>query len=401
MFHSTGDYLRKFTANAYSPEQSITNSHAALFFWSPVIMCIVIFLPLFAFSDLDNGNTLLVSVIAIIFSIFIGFLLRHHHIRTVEDLLQTQEKKLTRDITFQKQVFPIWSRQISTSRTAGDEAVAKLTMLFSGIVSKLENMLKISKGSLTTTEISQGHEQDFLEVVARSQEDIKTVFSDLKEALETVADSKDMLLAEITMYSVKMKEMAAESSLAAFQSQIIALNAEIEAARAGEAGWAFGAVVTEMRQLANQSSENSKAMAMQVESIDGAMTQFYKEDKEVGDKEKKYLASAESVFKDIMERFNTVTTELEKSINTLGHESQLIRNDISSALVQFQYQDRVSQILDHVSDDIDKLLKADPANLDAKSWITEMTQQFSVDEEHRNLSEDQTNSSQSSSLTFF
>ena len=375
------------------------NTRYGLFFWSPIIMTSIATASLISISGWGSAS-ITVSILLLLASVFTGWLLHRRHINIIEDLLQKKHKSELSEASFYSQILPIWSRQISTSRDVGDKAVTKLTVLFGDIVSKLEAMLKISRKS-ALAETVQGSEKGFLDVVANSKADIKSVLTDLKTALEVVNDSKDMLLAEITMYSVKMKEMAEDANLVAFQSQIIALNAEIEAARAGNAGRAFAAVVSEMRELARQSREASKKMTQQVDSIDSAMIRFYENDKEMSVKESQQLSSAEAMFNDIMERFNKVTVELEDSISILGTESKHIQNNISSALVQLQFQDRVSQIMDHVASNISELTEAGTQDLDTDAWLNEMKNKFTAEEEHSNLSGDQTSSVQSSSLTFF
>ena len=363
-----------------------------LFLWMPIILGAVAALLLFSIRGWES-TSILMSLLLLSASIFTGWLLHRRHINIIEDLLQKQHKSELSEASFYSQILPIWSRQISTSRDVGDKAVTKLTVLFGDIVSKLEAMLKISRKS-ALAETVQGSEKGFLDVVANSKADIKSVLTDLKTALEVVNDSKDMLLAEITMYSVKMKEIAEDANLVACQSQIIALNAEIEAARAGNAGRAFAAVVSEMRELARQSREASKKMTQQVDSIDSAMIRFYENDKEMSVKESQQLSSAEAMFNDIMERFNKVTVELEDSISILGTESKHIQNNISNALVQLQFQDRVSQIMDHVASNISELTEAGTQDLDTDAWLNEMKNKFTAEEEHSNLNGDQTSSVQ-------
>jgi methyl-accepting chemotaxis protein len=366
-----------------------------LFFWMPTLLGIMAAASLFSLSERE------IASIVLLVSIVTGWLLQRNHHHAIKDLLQKQKEINLNNASFYSRVLPVWSRQATTSQRSGDSAIAELTVLFGEIVSRLGTMLKMSRHN---TQTGNHHEKSFIDAVAKSQTDVQTVFKDLKAALETVNDSKDMLLAEVTMYSANMKEMADEARQVAFQSQIIALNAEIEAARAGEAGRAFAAVVSEMRQLAYKSGETSKKMSKKAESIDSAMSRFYGEDKQMSAKEAEHVSRAEAMLNDIVERFNIITQELEESVKAMESESRQIRDDISRALVELQFQDRVSQILVHVADNINalcELVGSEAQNLDADTWLSEMEENFSVDEEYTNLRASKATSESHSLLTFF
>lgn len=400
IFHWFSTSLSVFSSSETSSAHESPQRYNNEFFWIPVIVGAVTTMTLLGLYGWDSTAVVFAALILII-SMFSGWWLSRHHIQTIKRLIQKQEESRSEETAFYSQILPIWSKQITTSRHTGDNAVAELAVIFSGIVSRLKSILKTS-GQNTHTE--HGYEKDFLATVATNQTNIQTIFKDLKTALEIVNDSKDMLLAEITMYSANMKEMAVESHQVAFQSQIIALNAEIEAARAGEAGRAFAAVVSEMRQLARQSGETSKRMTSKVESIDNAMVRFYKEDQVMAVKEAQQVSCAETLFKNILESFSKATLEMEASISTMESESRHIQDDISSALIALQFQDSVSQIMAHVADNINALNEssgADTWDFNVNKWLDDMQSKFSVDAEHENINDNQTTSSQASSLTFF
>ena len=377
-------------------------AHGHLFFWMPAILGSFAAVLLFNYAERERAGTLIMVSIVMFASIATGWLLHRSHIHTIKHLLQNQKKINLNNTSFYNRVLPVWSKQINTSHQTGNSAIANLTVLFGDIVSKLETMLKMSKRN---THTGKDHEKSFLEAITSGQTDIQSVFKDLKTALETVGDSKDMLLAEVTMYSANMKDMADEAKQVAFLSQIIALNAEIEAARAGEAGRAFAAVVSEMRQLAYKSAETSSKMTKKAESIDAAMSRFYGEDEEMSAIEAEHVSRAETMLNELVERFNKITLDMEESINTMESESRQIRDDISSALVALQFQDRVSQVMAHVADNIktlnEQLTDTGAQHLDADAWLSEMENHFTADEERTNLSNTKTSSENSSLLTFF
>jgi methyl-accepting chemotaxis protein len=70
-------------------------------------------------------------------------------------------------------------------------------------------------------------------------------------------------------------------------------------------------------------------------------------------------------------------------------ETGRVRESISSALVQLQFQDRVSQIMSHVADSMNALrdrVEHDPEGaLDADAWERDMARDFSCHEEFDNL----------------
>jgi methyl-accepting chemotaxis protein len=163
-------------------------------------------------------------------------------------------------------------------------------------------------------------------------------------------------------------------------------------------------VVAEMRQLSSQSAETSTNMAKKVQSINDAMAKFYGEEQEMENIEAGHVSRAETIIEDVMERFNMVTVDMEGSINVRESESRHIRDDISSALVAMQFQDRVSQIMGHVADNIDalnELIEAGVRNLDADTWLGEMEGKFSIEEEYANLSGEQASSVNPGLLTIF
>lgn len=380
--------------------QSTQYKHHHLFFWIPVILGALASGLLVSIAPWGN-NTLVAITLVLSVSVALGWSLQLHHKRAIEGLLKSQEKFRSNDVLNHQQIYEAWSAQIDACRNDGDKTVAELTELFAGIVKRISQMLKQTKDNAGFGKVD---EKGVLDTISDSQADVQTVFKDLKYALEAVNDSKDVILAEITMFSASMRDMASNAQHVAMQSRIIALNAEIEAARAGEAGRAFAAVVGEMRQLANQSGENSAAMAKRVTSINEAMARFYSDDADMAKVEKEHVKLAEEMLDVVIERFNKTAVEMGKAIKAMEYESINVRDDISKALVALQFQDRVSQIMTHIADNIIALSRLDEEGdryFDVDRWIEEMISRFSVDLEHESLKGRQNAAVSPGELTFF
>ncbi|MDH5611502.1 MAG: methyl-accepting chemotaxis protein [Gammaproteobacteria bacterium] len=368
----------------YGSSAYITNS--TIFFLAPLGSGVLAIVPLLIMAGW-NLHTIISAVLVLMISSVVGWRLKTRFRSIVENQSCEYSKTQIENCNFCKQIFPIWSRQIETSRAIGEEAVADLASIFGEIVKRLGTILKTSGGSSGD---GQGKSDDFdlLGAVGSSQEDFKSLFKDLNEALVAVNNSKEVIVAEVKKYSKNMSEIAEEAQRMAMQSQIVALNAEIEAARLGVDGRAFAAVVSEMRGLAKKSIETSKIMAQKVCSIDETiekLDEFYQNGKEFSDMGAHTLSRAEGMFEDIIERFSKITEALENNIVVMENESRQVRDDISSATMVLQFQDRLSQVLDHVTDNIIEL--KDSAGLgvrkiDASVWIRNMESKYSVDEEY-------------------
>ncbi|WP_428927851.1 methyl-accepting chemotaxis protein [Marinibacterium sp. SX1] len=92
--------------------------------------------------------------------------------------------------------------------------------------------------------------------------------SDADRSGEVVRDAVDAMT-EIETSSNQIQQIIAVIDDIAFQTNLLALNAGVEAARAGEAGKGFAVVATEVRALAQRSSE----AALEIKSLIGGASQ--------------------------------------------------------------------------------------------------------------------------------
>ncbi|MCI0996245.1 chemotaxis protein [Pseudomonas corrugata] len=302
---------------------------------------------------------------------------------------------------------PIWAKQVESSRQQTEAAIVSLTSRFTGISSRLEETVQASQ--LAAGELAGKSSGGAVQVLAQSENELVRVIDSLK----ATQASRDETLAQVrnlTAYTGELRTMAADVAAIAAQTNLLALNAAIEAARAGEAGRGFAVVADAVRSLSSKSSETGQQMSAKVDIINTAITQLVQAASSGADQDSQSVSTSEDSIQHVLERFKNVTGQLAQSADLLQQESFGIRDELTEVLVSLQFQDRVSQILSHVRDNIEDLhvhmqqasQSPDQAvSIDARQWLARMETTYATDEQRRNHHGDSGVQQASQEITFF
>ncbi|RFP24079.1 chemotaxis protein [Duganella sp. BJB488] len=298
----------------------------------------------------------------------------------IEDYLAARER-------FGDAVLPIWCRHIENSRSQMEEAVADLAGRFSSIVDKLDDAVHVSSHD-------SGHGGNAMtEIFSRSETQLGSVVTSMKSAMS----SKQAMLAQIKdleRFTRELRDMAEGVASIAAQTNLLALNAAIEAARAGPAGRGFAVVATEVRNLSSRSAETGRNISNRVGLISSAILAASQAAELSSEQEDKSMQSAEGMIAAVLQDFRAMTDALVQSSDKLKQDSIGIQGEVGEALVQLQFQDRVSQVMAHVRENMEQLpaLLRDNRDryeagqvlepLDAQPLLNDLQKTYAMAEEH-------------------
>lgn len=280
-----------------------------------------------------------------------GIIVSTRLVITQNELIRSLETYIAQQQKFGGKVVPVWTGHIEASMTQMGVAVSQLTERFSGIVDKLD---QVARDSGTATGSVEDQSDGLVAVFARSEKELGGVVASLKSAMT----SKASMLSKVQgldQFIDELQGMANDVASIAAQANLLALNAAIEAARVGQLGRGFAVVAKEFRNLSTLSAETGKRITEKVGVISAAIVSTCKAAEDSQQHEHKSLSASESAISAVLKDFRDITDSLVHSSELLKGESIGIKSEVGEALVQLQFQDRVSQIMAHVKTNIERL----------------------------------------------
>lgn len=365
---------------------STTLSSDRAAFWSPAGLGLA-----GAIAVLAVGGLGLLALVLSAILLLSGFLLGWQTTRHTGSHFKAQlQPLLAGQREFAEQVAPVWVGHIESSRLQMEEAITALTQRFSLIVSRLENAVNSAEEATSSV---QGSGHGLVAMFASSEQELTQV---LQSQATAMASMNAMLekVESLNKFTAQLENMASDVAKIAAQTNLLALNAAIEAARAGDLGRGFSVVAKEFRMLSNQSGTTGQQITEMVRAISEAITSTCKAAQESVRQEDGSLHSAQKRIGTVLGGLRNVTDALVTSSDLLKQETVTIHGDIADALVQLQFQDRVSQILTQVEANIQQfpiyladyeqlcVAQGQLQNLDSSVFLEQMRKNYVMTDQH-------------------
>ncbi len=279
-------------------------------------------------------------------------------------------------------LFPVWGRQIEGARGQTEEAVVALSAQFSGMAAELDD----ATGVFSAVAVDESGMGALFE---RSETRLLDVVDTLRRALDERHAQLERI-EHLGSFVGELDQMASDVAAVAAQTNLLALNASIEAARAGEHGRGFAVVAEEVRELSQRSGERGKSIAAKIAMINKAIRSTCDAALEASERDQ-LVQTSDRAIREVLDDFRNMTENLAGAGQRLQETNGRIHDGVNQALVELQFQDRTSQIIAHVRDNIDAAAEAlrahadpdrEPAVVDTTALLADIRTSYAAAEEY-------------------
>lgn len=189
--------------------------------------------------------------------------------------------------------------------------------------------------------------------------------------------------------SAGLRGMAEDVALMARQTGLLSINAAIEAARAGPSGRGFAVVAGEVRRLSTASGDTGRRIGTEVEAFGAQVQRILDDTAQRSEADSQLLRQSHQTIESVLQRVKTSLALLAERADTLDASRLAVRGLVEQLMVSFQFQDRVSQIIEQVQQSLQRASeRLSAAAVDGRwpddaEWEALLSQGYTTAEQHQ------------------
>lgn len=280
-------------------------------------------------------------------------------------------------LRLQRQVVPVWRRNVTAARAHAEDSMQQLVESFAGVMEHLEH-------AVGTPVVKMGaDDQDAL--LERHHAELERLLSTTR----LVVGMKDRLYDGVASLDDTLQEMstlAREVQRISRATHLLALNASVEATRASHSGEGFAVVAQEVRRLAGDARRAGMRLGDHVDAMQKRLRDLKKDVRRHDTEDEEIVLQAEENARAVLRALLGSTAEASRAAAALQQGSRAVQDDLERILMNLQSQDRLSQMLNAVTDDMGRLHDwlagtDDPVARVPARWLERLEQSYTMEEQ--------------------
>lgn len=259
----------------------------------------------------------------------------------------SEQRKLFNDI------FDLFSKNLEDTVRKTEESITEFIKLLDSLYQKTKEQTELIKSSI-------GSGEDLLTVVDKQADHNREILESLDNMINLTNKSIKENLDRIYSLQTKVNDIVPlMDSIKEISEQIniLAINAAIESARVGEKGAGFAVIADEIRKLSNKTEKISSEIKERISSLNSTMNEQYEffKWKLEGTVQLDIMHNAKESTEKIEKEFNNIGNLLNRLINDINQQNEIIFNMVTELLGKVQFQDVVRQKLEKICEQMKEL----------------------------------------------
>ncbi|MFZ2403841.1 MAG: methyl-accepting chemotaxis protein [Methylobacter sp.] len=307
----------------------------------------------------QDGVTLYVvsvSLLLAIGGIGSGLFLWYRHVKEMSQTnsrwMEDESSKIDAIVTYTTElerllltISPILSQHVMVSREHTEQEIISLTNRFAGMVNELQQIVD------STDNVLEGRQHYHLDSVINTSRDLlQPVLESLRQIHQVEQDVRGELH-KLSGHMDGLRSIAADAHNLTGQINLLALSATNETPLAGEP------VAGNARKLADDSLQIDQRLDNKVNDIIAAINAALTLSESSAQVDDSTLFQAETNIDQTLSHLSLALTHYRDDVEALRNNAEQVRGEINNVLVALQFQDRVSQILTQVENNLLNLQK--------------------------------------------